>query len=385
MNKIFTQKSILLISFILIFISLIIVLSNVFSGNSIYVSPASLYKPILPIILLLIFLERSFYNIKKNKYSNCISLENAPEEFENLYNSLYENNIDILETRRKKIKRLIILQNISLFFFILGIYAFDTVIISPIITLIILFIAMISLPVAILLFLHNSTLQKVYKNDYKINIINSFIQLLNCNLKYSPSATEADSILHDYKLAIFDKQDFNSSYIDDYIEGYLDDSTFVKMCDINVQYITGEGKSKNIKDLFQGMFALTNSNTDIKTYVRISRNQMMTSDKTYVELDNSEFEKHFDVFSPNKILAMQILTSDVMECLIDFHNKYHLDFEITIRDNFIYLRFFTGSMFEPKIYGNSMDKQLLFTYFCISKFIIEVTQKINRTLKDLEL
>lgn len=244
---------------------------------------------------------------------------------------------------------------------------------------------MISLPVAILLFLHNSALQKAYKDDYKINIINSFIKLLNCNLKYSPSVPETDSILHDYKLAIFDKQDFNYSYIDDYIEGYLDDSTFVKMCDINVQYITGEGKSKNIKDLFQGMFALANSNTNIKTYVRISRNQMMTSDKTYVELDNSEFEKHFDVFSPNKILAMQILTSDVMECLIDFHNKYHLDFEITIRDNFIYLRFFTGSMFEPKIYGNSMDKQLLFTYFCISKFIIEVTQNINRTLKDLEL
>lgn len=383
MNKIFTQKTILIISFILIFIAMIIVMNNSVSGDSLYISPASLYTLVLPIILFLVFFEQSFH--RRNKYLHYISLENTPIEFENMYNSLYKNNISNLETKRKKIKRIILLQNTALFFIILGFYAVDNIIISPIITFSLLIIGIINLPVALFLFLHNLELQKIYKRDYKYNIIDSFIQLLNSKLTYSPSAAGSDFMLQDYRRAIFDKQDFNSSYIDDYIEGYLDDSTFVKMCDIRVQYITGDGRSKNVKDLFQGMFAFTNSNLDIKTYVKISRNKIITSDRTFIELDNSEFEKYFDVYSPNKILAMQILTSDVMECLIDFHNKYHLDFEITIKDKFIYLRFFTGGMFEPRIYGNSMDKQLLFTYFCIVKFILEVTQKINTTLKDLEI
>ena len=62
-------------------------------------------------------------------------------------------------------------------------------------------------------------------------------------------------------------------------------------------------------------------------------------------MDSEEFEKIFDVFSKDKILAMQILTADVMESLIKFKNKYDIDFEIVLMNNNIYLRFFVSNMF----------------------------------------
>lgn len=102
-------------------------------------------------------------------------------------------------------------------------------------------------------------------------------------------------------------------------------------------------------------------------------------------MDSGEFEKYFDIYSQNKVIAMQLLTSDIMNCLLDFHNKYEINYEIAFRNNIIYMRFFTGAMFEPKIFGNSMDKELLFTYFCILKFIVDVTKKVNETVKKLEV
>lgn len=33
----------------------------------------------------------------------------------------------------------------------------------------------------------------------------------------------------------------------------------------------------------------------------------------------------------------------------------------------------------------SMDKELLFRYFCIVKFILQISQKINKTLQDIEI
>ena len=55
-------------------------------------------------------------------------------------------------------------------------------------------------------------------------------------------------------------------------------------------------------------------------------------------MDSKEFEKYFDIYSENKIVAMQILTSDIMESLIEFYNKYQLEYEIVFRNNTIYLK-----------------------------------------------
>lgn len=80
---------------------------------------------------------------------------------------------------------------------------------------------------------------------------------------------------------------------------------------------------------------------------------------------------------------MRVLTSDVMNCLMDFYNNYELCFEIVFKDDNVYLRFFTGAMFEPKIFGNSMDKELLLMYYLILKSVVDVAKKLNYTLQEL--
>ena len=61
-----------------------------------------------------------------------------------------------------------------------------------------------------------------------------------------------------------------------------------------------------------------------------------------------------------------------------------IDFEISLYENTMYLRLFTGQMFEPAVVGDPMDKKSLYTYFFILQFILELTQKINKIINNLE-
>ena len=80
-----------------------------------------------------------------------------------------------------------------------------------------------------------------------------------------------------------------------------------------------------------------------------------------------------------------ILTADIMKIMIDFYQKTGIIYEITIKENRIYLRFSIGKMFEPKIFGNCIDKEKLYTYYYTFKFITEVTEKINKIASEIDV
>ena len=57
---------------------------------------------------------------------------------------------------------------------------------------------------------------------------------------------------------------------------------------------------------------------------------------------------------------MQLLTSDIMEFLIDFQDSTGIDFELTLKNNKIYIRFFSGNIFEmPNLTESFLDKAKL--------------------------
>lgn len=236
----------------------------------------------------------------------------------------------------------------------------------------------------------NPKKEKDYKLTYKRNIINRFIKTVNNKLEYNSEVWDVSTLRKEYKNANFNNESFNMFYADDYIQGLLDDKYYTQMSDLNIQrkevHHHNGRRTETTIEVFKGIFAKTECDKDIGTCIKISKNQLkLFRNKDRVEMDSQEFEKYFDIYSEDKILTMQLLTSDVMTTLIDFYEKYKIDYEIVIRNNTIYMRFFTGSMFEPKVFGNSMDKKLLFSYFCILKFIVDVTKEVNIALREVEI
>lgn len=324
--------------------------------------------------------------LRDKKYINNISIEDAPENFKKLYEKLYKENIANLETLRKRVR----IRQI-IFYIVLGILLVQYVLSDTSFTFfskkIDLILEALFIPTFILMIIIGMNLdkhKKKYKNDYKNEIIINFIKLINPNLTYEPGHA-VDRIELLYKNVGFENRKFNRIYSDDYISGEVVADVNLKMVDLHLQNVTGSGKNRNVEEIFQGLFAITNCNRNISTPIKITKDKFkLKESEELVKLDSSEFESYFDVYSKDKILALQILTADTMAYLIDFYEKYMLDFDIMIKDNNIYMRFHTGAMFEPKIFGNSMEKELLFMYYCVLEFTVELTRRINKTVKEFD-
>lgn len=224
-----------------------------------------------------------------------------------------------------------------------------------------------------------------YTNTYKTEVIGKMIKSINPNLTYQPEVygTMVSSINQVYQQAKFDNCAFNRFYADDYLEGFLSQNVYIKMSDLDVEYETGStdnsGSSRTI--VFQGLFAMTNCNIDIGTNIKIKRHEIRVFDsKDRFKLDDEVFEKHFDVYTQDGVKTMQILTPDIMEQLVNFVDVSGIKFEVVFDGNKILFRFFTGKMFEPSVFKDSMDPQILEFYSNILKFTLDVTNKINKIL-----
>lgn len=334
-----------------------------------------------PITILAFIIPLIIFRTKNKINKQEIDPESISSEFETRYQYLYNTQIKKLEMKRRIIILVFILFCISAYFFATGRIIF-----------------LIALNILFFIFIF---LIKGFTDAYKRDIVSNFINLINPNLKYQPKI-ESSLISEEYKKAGFDNKKINKVYTGDYIEGFIDKNVFIKMCEVDVEYqfrttrdieidkgmqrLLKRDKLKTTKvhyneEIFKGIFAQTECETNVEPYVKISKNKIDMLQNNRVEMDSSEFEKHFNVYSENKIVAMQVLTSDVMMILLEFYNKYKIDYEILLRDKKIYLRFFVGPIFEPPIFKNSMDKKLLLQHFGILKFVLDVTNGINQALK----
>lgn len=153
----------------------------------------------------------------------------------------------------------------------------------------------------------------------------------------------------------------------------------------------GEMCSKwNFKGLFASIKLPKQFNTTI--HIRKDSNDMISAltnefekklsyDNFKLEMDSQEFEKKFNIYATNQIVAMQLLTSEVMLMLIEFYNNIEREFEVTIKDNYIYLRIWIDAIFEvPPLKKSTFDQKILYKNYSILNFIFELSDKLTKLI-----
>jgi len=308
------------------------------------------------------------------KHGYKISTKNIPDKFNELYQSLYNSNIYSLEKSRLKIVKKYIFLIIILLSFI-PIYYY-TSIEFKINNEIYLF----SLPGFLLLYFILRFLSNIskdttqYANTYKNIIIPNFINILNPSLIYKPNPN-TDIILNLYNQASFDNYSFNRSYIDDYIEGFYTTNNYITICNIQTKF--------NRHPMFNGIFSCSNLNKYITSDIQFSTHNLQ-SNSTLNKINNKNFKKYFNIYSEDTTIVDKILTSELTNILIAFYNKYYINFDIVIRNDKLYIRFLSCSIFEPKIFRSSLHKKSLYKYYCILEFVYEMNKKLNEILDNTE-
>ena len=222
-------------------------------------------------------------------------------------------------------------------------------------------------------------------NEYKEKMVNKMLSNFIDELDYIPKKGLPSEI---YNEANYDRN-YNRYYSDDYLEGKIKNQKIV-MADLNVaREEVKRDKDGNLKTetitIFQGLFTKINLNKSINSNLKITRNHyLMNSTEKKLELESSEFEKKFEVYTDNPIIGMQMLTADIQEDILEIYNKYKSDFHILIYRNEMYILFETGRMFE--LFSTKYTpSEILKKYFEIMKFIYKIVEKILNTIEDTEI
>ena len=131
---------------------------------------------------------------------------------------------------------------------------------------------------------------------------------------------------------------------------------------------------------FNGLFAKIEIEKSIDSELRIMQDGKFAFDKNRLNMDSSEFEKYFDVKASNKILAMQILTADIMEELVEFENKTKMKYNI-------YLRFHSANLqiSAEDLKNGVLDKKIINKYFYLMNFTYNLSSKLINTINEVQI
>ena len=367
-----------------------------------------IYSPII-LILIIADIICIYQSMKLLKLSNLgklnknkITSKQYPVEFEELYKKIFLKNNSEIEKLRIKVRNIsalyLLFLVLTFLFVIFGIFivpfilnSLDIYINGIIYHTLFLLGAYICGYKSLMLFGKYKKEMPIYKNSFKENVISKIVPLVNSNLLYFNGNDIAINIEPEYRASGFDGYDYNSFKVDDYIQGNIEDDLILRIADVIVKNIIQTKNGESSEDIFNGIFVMVNSgDTDDKEkdnnkIVTIYSNVYSINPDTKVEVESEEFNKYFLVSTNDKIYALQILTADVINILLTYKKVYDLDFEIKIRGARTYIRFHIDNMFEPKIFKEALDKDDIYIYYNVLKFIIDFSKELNKVIKETSL
>lgn len=299
-------------------------------------------------------------------------MRNFNEVYEKLYS---EKNEELELLRKQKATKILMVIIVTV---ILTIIALSTIAVLGIILIFFFFIADI-------IIIFEISKKYDYTGTFKKEVIETFIKECDSNLNFYPERGIGSGI---YRQGEF--EGYDNYHSEDLIEGTLDGKYRVVMSEVRTEDESTDSEGHTTTTtVFHGIFGQIECAKPIPGTIKIHSDKgilgKIFTGKNKVEMDSSEFEKHFDVYGTDKIIVMQILTSDIMEMLIEFKESSKIRYELTLKNGQIYIRFHTGGVFEPKLFGQSLDFNTLKKYYDIIEFIFRVTRQINKVIAETEI
>lgn len=299
------------------------------------------------------------------------------EKFENIYNKIYNASNERLKNVRKTTNTFILIVLAVSIVINMLIYLFAekymvTITISLSICLLIIF------------FIYGN---QNYRKIYKKCVIEALIKECNPSLNFDPTIGITQ---REYLASKFDNS-FNEYVSEDRVYGNLKAGgrfQFSEVATYSVnRYQDEDGNTVEDKaETYRGMYGIARLENNLGSKIFISSDSMFRRyNKNRIEVDSYEFEKYYDCVSDDKITAMRIFTSELIEKYIDIRKGNRYDFELKIENNVIYFRYKCGQIFEPPTIGMGLDKSLIEKYFNLIYYPLEILEKtvenINSVVK----
>lgn len=298
------------------------------------------------------------------------------ESFERLYNKIYDSCKDRLKDVKDKNNKFLLVVAIVL--------AVINIIIYIVPNFRYLIGLSLSISACILMILMMSG-NKNYKRIYKENVIEGLVKAYNENFYYSPTngITKVE-----YGLSNFDNK-VDEYYSEDRVFGTLENGDNFQLAEVVTfevsRTVDAEGNVKEDKtQTFRGMYGVVRleKNTLADIYIA-SNSDFRKFNKNRLEVDSSLFEEYYDCMTKDKVTAMRIFTSELIEKYIEIVKDNKYGFELKIVDNMMFFRYKTNQLFEPPMFSSGLDKSFIKKNYKVLYYPLEIMKSTIDAVHDV--
>lgn len=302
------------------------------------------------------------------------------KSFEEFYNDRLLPELTLLDGERKQVDRRILLIILIVIVVILITGRFLTKA-AP----------YIQIPAGILGLVASSLISKNYRKSFKNKIITRITAYMDDNLAYSPEGTVPKSVF--MRSAIF-QQSCEYYKGEDHFKGMLD-KTAVEFSEVLAKHKTSSGSGSNREEnysiVFKGIFFVADFNKHFQGYTVVLPDtaekilgkfgqslQRMSSRGELVRLEDPEFEKEFCVYSNDQVEARYILSTSLMQRILEFKRKWKTNISMSFRDSKVYIAIqMNKNLFETRVFRSIVDYKFIEenTYFLT--LLTDIVEDLN--------
>ena len=220
------------------------------------------------------------------------------------------------------------------------------------------------------------------REKYKEKVINKLIKNYSNKLFYYPKQGVRRE---DYEESTFEYD--SRFHSEDLIDGIILDNCKIRMSEVKLYHEStdSDGNTTTVTT-FRGLFAKITLTHNPNTSFKIQKNKMFSDvfkKKDKLDMDSSEFEKVYDVLTEDKISTLRILTSDVMQTLMDFKKENKATPEIVLKNHNLYIRINVGSVFEPKKF-DKLDRESIEETYNLINFVFGLVESFSNNILEFE-
>ena len=227
-----------------------------------------------------------------------------------------------------------------------------------------------------------------YKHEFKRQIIGKVVQFLNPQLSYQPGG-------------LIDKYTFETSNLfkhhidrykgEDLIQGQVG-KTDIMFSELHAEYSSGSGKDKKWHTIFKGLFFIADFNKHFygQTIVLPDSAEKLFGGfgkmlqgwnigrPDLIKLEDPEFEREFVVYGNDQIEARYILSTSLMQRILDFKNKTGTKIYLSFTGSKVYVAVpMKKNMFEPKYFSSVNSLEPILDYYRDLTFAVGIVDDLN--------
>lgn len=233
---------------------------------------------------------------------------------------------------------------------------------------------------------------KDLRRQFKYAVIEKLVNFIDTNLEYNPNGH-------------IPKEQFNQSKIfhtqpnrykgDDLVVGKIG-QTRIKFSELDAKHESGSGKNRHVVKIFKGLFFIGDFNKHFygqtivlpdaaeKLLGRFGQalQKMNLMRGNLVKLEDPEFEKEFVVYSSDQIEARYILSTSLMQRILDFKAKTGQTIYLSFIGSQIYVAVsYPRDLFEPQYFKTMLDFAPIQEYFEDLQLAVGIVEDLNLNMR----